>query len=305
MKTFDGCTLNQGFGENANGAYAAYKGHPGVDTACGYGTDILSPVTGVVSALYTPEKPASDGYVAVYILVQTKLETFEYNVGHCSKVFVKLGDKVTKGQLIAQEGNKGLVYQGDTLITLAMQKAGDKRGAHRHNQKRPLHAVLKRATNGEYLTNSKGYFRGSNGEYYEYALPYREYASCVNFLLPLFHSTLQKGSEGYEVKLLQKAIGVPEDLQTGYFGDYTDAKLRSFQLSNGLESVGICGPKTRDFLNARYGQLEDPVLPVTPVVLPTIDSVLEDFEENIQATPPDTRSAWEKLLEQIRTLFGK
>jgi hypothetical protein len=45
---------------------------------------------------------------------------------------------VAKGEVIGTEANHGPVYEGNMPITLAMQAVGDKRGAHRYYQKRPL-----------------------------------------------------------------------------------------------------------------------------------------------------------------------
>lgn len=313
MKSFDGCVLNQGFAENANNAYRAYGGHPGLDTSCGYGSDILSPVSGVVSAVYTPERPANDGYVAIYILVETTLEKFEFTTGHCSKVFVKVGDHVTKGQMIGQEGNRGLVYAGSRLITLAMQKAGIRDGHHRHYQKRPVRAVKARAAGKTYLKNAKGYVRTAAGQYLEVMLPYAQQASCVDFTKPLFSRKLIRGSAGYEVILLQRALGLPEVSQTGFFGPETEKALKQFQTANGLEAVGVVGPATRAFMNAHYGQLEDPVIaPVTPEnaleVVPIISAAkasLETVMDLPEASQPVVLSAWNKLLALISRALTK
>jgi len=64
--------------------------------------------------------------------------------------------------------------------------------------------------------------------------------------------TLRLGSGGkaapadlYEaVRELQRRLGLPEKYRTGYFGDITDASVRSLQLQHGLKSDGIVGPKT-------------------------------------------------------------
>lgn len=281
MKTFDGCILNQGFAENANGAYKDYLGHPGIDSACGYGSEIVSPVSGEVCAVYSDEKPAADGYVAVYVLVRTKLETFEFNVGHCSKTLVTLGQKVIRDlTVIGKEGNRGLVFAGNVQITVAMQKAGDIRGSHRHNQKRPVIEVAKRSSKKLYLQNAKGYVRTQAGGYYEYVLPYEQYAACVDFTKCLFTETLELGSRSYQVLLLQRALAMPAELATGYFGSLTQDALKKFQRENGIEPVGIVGPNTRALLNSRYGQLYDPVPAAPdPVPAPTPEAVLEDIQE--------------------------
>src|ERR1700722_16525483 len=53
--------------------------------------------------------------------------------------------------------------------------------------------------------------------------------------------TLENGSEGRQVRLLQAALGIHED---GIFGSQTEAAVRAYQASHGPEAGGIVGPKT-------------------------------------------------------------
>lgn len=252
------CQVSQGFGGNANEAYkkGGLSGHPGVDSSCGYGTPVYSRVSGLVVGTYTPDKPALDGYTGVYILCKTRLETFEWCTGHLSRVDVKVGDFVKKGQQLGLEGNKGLVYYGGIKITLAMQKAGDKRGSHRHEQKRPVRIVKKRSNSKRYLMYQGSYLRSPDGGYYEYAID-NNFAGCVNFARPLLDRDLFLGVSGYDVELLQRALGLPVDLQTGYFGLKTQAAVSSFQKEHGLYPLaGYCGAKTRGVLNLVDGHMD-------------------------------------------------
>jgi peptidoglycan hydrolase-like protein with peptidoglycan-binding domain len=57
---------------------------------------------------------------------------------------------------------------------------------------------------------------------------------------------LQSGSQGRQVKLLQKALGIKAD---GVFGPETEAAVRSFQSSRGLPVDGVFGPKTNTALH--------------------------------------------------------
>jgi peptidoglycan hydrolase-like protein with peptidoglycan-binding domain len=52
---------------------------------------------------------------------------------------------------------------------------------------------------------------------------------------------LQSGSQGRQVKLLQKALGIDAD---GVYGPETEAAVRSFQASRGLSVDGVFGAKT-------------------------------------------------------------
>jgi peptidoglycan hydrolase-like protein with peptidoglycan-binding domain len=55
------------------------------------------------------------------------------------------------------------------------------------------------------------------------------------------HLTLQSGSEGRQVRLLQQALGVVVD---GIFGPETEAAVRSYQATHGLTVDGLVGPQT-------------------------------------------------------------
>lgn len=299
----DGCHLEQGFGENATSFYAGdgLKGHPGRDKSCGYGTTVLSPVSGVVSGTFTPAQPASDGYVAVFVVVETALETFEFCAGHLSEVSVRLGQKVTKGEtVLGKEGNKGVVYAGGTLITLAMQAKGDKRGSHRHYQKRVVTKVKKRTGGTPCLSNSNGYYKTDQGQLLQWALPENGYNSCVDYSKSLFVSQLALGSEGYEVILLQRALEMPTNLQTGHFGPETQARLNAWQVMRELGAAGVVGPKTRDILNSIYGQLEDSPQPdPLKVIQNAVDAVA-----NSPGAPIEVRRGILDLVKSIiKNLF--
>lgn len=251
MFSFDSCLLQQSFGKSPIG-YKPLLGHPGVDTACGYGSDIVSPVNGIVYSVFSPAKPAKDGYTGVYIFCESELETFEFVIGHCSELLVKPGDTVSKGQVIAKEGNKGYVFLGDLRITLEMQKAGNTLGSHRHYQKRPLQASN---SPSNAIRNEKGAWRHKD-KYWVYKMPTNGYKGCVDFTQPLFNRDLYLGSRGYDVTLLQRAMGLPPEYQTGFFGVKTLGAVSAFQALNGLTpSVGYCGTKTRTLLNNNFKQL--------------------------------------------------
>lgn len=63
---------------------------------------------------------------------------------------------------------------------------------------------------------------------------------------------LSIGSTGEEVTKLQErlaSLGLFSVAPTGYFGPITEAAVKQFQEQNGIETVGIVGPKTRAALN--------------------------------------------------------
>lgn len=150
------CKTTQGFGGNANPTYASegQKGHTGVDSTCGYGSKVYSLKNGTVYKILNKEHPARDGsgYYGVFMICrEPDGRYFEWQIGHLSKIYCKIGDKVNAWDFIGEEGNRGIVYSGGVQITKAMQDAGDKRGSHRHYNKKYL-ARLPEVTNRPYLT---------------------------------------------------------------------------------------------------------------------------------------------------------
>lgn len=258
--TGNNCNVAQVFGANATSVYAdgGLKGHPGWDIGCGYGSDILSPVDMHVYSVITTTSPllGPEGYTQVGGIVETPLEVFEFIIGHCDptvqqEVFVHRGDK------IATEANHGPVWQDGLQITLAMQKKGDKRGSHRHYQKRPLYKTKSSIGFGTYL-NAYGYYKDAQGYYYQVADPNNGYSGCIDWQAPLFTRSLGLFSTGYEVYLLQVALvkeGYGNFTPTGYFGLLTRSALQKYQAAKGLEQVGSVGPMTRASLNKSYSQL--------------------------------------------------
>lgn len=69
-----------------------------------------------------------------------------------------------------------------------------------------------------------------------------------------FTKALRLGARGDEVKELQEFLKqfpdiYPQGLVSGYFGLLTEAAVRKFQEKQGIESIGVVGPKTLSKLN--------------------------------------------------------
>lgn len=69
-----------------------------------------------------------------------------------------------------------------------------------------------------------------------------------------FSRALAQGSTGDDVKQLQEFLktftgAYPDGLITGYYGPRTVGAVKKFQAQNGIESVGIVGPKTQEKIN--------------------------------------------------------
>ena len=69
----------------------------------------------------------------------------------------------------------------------------------------------------------------------------------------VFTKPLSLGSRGTEVSELQKRLKALEYFLypeiTGYFGAVTKKAVIDFQKANGIDPIGIVGPKTRAVLN--------------------------------------------------------
>jgi murein DD-endopeptidase MepM/ murein hydrolase activator NlpD len=96
------------------GQTAFESSHPGVDIANTNGTPIPSPVDGQVVAK-TEGQPQGQGF-GNFVTVKDGDGNKHY-FSHLKKGYVKVGDRVQKGQTLAEMGNSGAAYsksgQGD------------------------------------------------------------------------------------------------------------------------------------------------------------------------------------------------
>lgn len=161
-------TITQGFSENLNPSYAAQNlpGHTGVDSTKGYGSLVNADNTGLVYKVWYPQE-REDNWAGVYMLVPHEDHFMEVCVGHMMSIFVKPGETVLEGQYLGREGNMGMVFSGGMQITAAMQDAGDRRGAHRHESYRPVRRVKDARKGLFYLENKNGIYRDKEGYCYE------------------------------------------------------------------------------------------------------------------------------------------
>lgn len=154
------CTRSQGFGLNLVNFYAqaGQTGHTGVDDSCGYGSKIYALKEAIVYKILDDQHPANDGsgYWGIFMIAkEPDGRLTEWQIGHCSKIYVKPGDIVKPWDIIGEEGNKGRVAQDGVEITKAMQDAGDRRGSHRHYNKKYLVKLTEEARDvhrGQILT---------------------------------------------------------------------------------------------------------------------------------------------------------
>lgn len=245
------CTEGQPFAKNYNPSYAlgGLIGHTGIDEGCGYGTPIFSVHDGFVYKVLTPANPANDGsgFTGVFMIVDDGLECFEWLVGHCDPQITE-SSYVAKGTQIGTEANHGEVYSGNMRITLAMQKAGNHEGAHRHYQKRPVMPVAKTDGAHSYLSGSAQSPYRYGGDYFQIFNYNNGFNGCTNPMAPVFNRDLTVGFSGYDVFVLQRLLGRKGHLTaepTGFFGLQTAAAVCRFQIANAIAGTSYFGPKTR------------------------------------------------------------
>lgn len=244
------CSEGQPFAANYNPLYSGQglKGHTGQDWSCGWGSEIKSPVAGLCYKVWTAENtPDPAGYTRVDILVDNGIESYEFELGHLNPT-IQPGTQVQVGDVIGIEANHGPVYSGNVPITLAMQKAGDQRGNHRHYQKRPFQKIT--PTSGMLLTGQDdSTYRDADNLYYQVWNYWNGYDGCIDPTLPVFTRDLWLGSSGYDVYVLQRFLaskGYFTVKPTGYYGTITSASVSAYQKTNGISPIlGYFGSKTR------------------------------------------------------------
>lgn len=219
------CSIGQGFAANATDTYVkgGLKGHSGVDHNCGYGTPINSYWDKeYVYKVLTKENPANDGsgFTGIFTIVEQDGKVFEFLYGHCDPNNGLLGTTITKNTFIGREGNNGEVYVGNEHITLEMQKSGDTRGAHRHDQARELRKDISIQPNTRYLTALGGGYLHLNGFFY--AIPNYDngFNGCYDWTKP--NTTVVK---------------------VNHVKEFISA-LTKFQVAEGIAPAPRVGPKT-------------------------------------------------------------
>lgn len=175
--------IHQGFLDNATPLYksAGLAGHTGIDWGHGYGSPVTCDNDCYVYKVIH-EGDTLSNWQAVYTLVEDKMEVC---FGHLSRVDVKEGQHLKAGQQVGLEGNKGDIYDGATRITVAMQKAGDHRGAHVHESWRPVTQVwiIRDVRGVHYLRNANDTAFQNGSSMYEITYDSSQTKGCIDPLL--------------------------------------------------------------------------------------------------------------------------
>lgn len=223
------CNIGQGFGGNATETYknGGLLGHTGIDNNCGFGSTIHSYWDSeYVYKVLTKENPSNDGsgFTGVFTIVEQDGKCFEFLYGHCNPSPDLLGKTITKGTVIGTEANNGEVYAGGIRITLDMQKAGDTRGHHRHDQARLLRKDVTIQSGERYLTSLGGGYLFLNGYFYSIPTYNNGFNGCFDW-----------------TKITQ-----PESIsaQPDPIAEFIVA-LNKYQVANSINPYPKIGPKTK------------------------------------------------------------
>lgn len=156
----------QRFGENATDTYKKQGliSHTGEDYSNGWKSPIKASITGEVYSTINIDNADPLKYRAIFQIIDTPEFSYEVSYGHIHDCFVKKGDVVKVGQVIATEGNWGDVYFNGKAPTLAQREKGA--GSHLHFQVRKCKRVKRRSGTKVYLRHSNGFLK-RNGYYYE------------------------------------------------------------------------------------------------------------------------------------------
>lgn len=92
--------ISSGYGWRIHPIYRTRKFHNGVDLSAPEGTPISSPMDGTVIAVWYDERNGN-------ALKIKHINGFTTGYAHNEKIFVKRGDEVKKGDIIANVGNTG------------------------------------------------------------------------------------------------------------------------------------------------------------------------------------------------------
>lgn len=201
--------------------------HYGIDIDNGHGSPIRSYWNEeYVYKVLTKENPSNDGtgFTGVFTIVEQDGEVFEFLYGHCNPT-VQVGAILTKGTILGTQSNNGESYSNGVRITLEMQKAGDTRGSHRHDQARLLRKDREIQPNTRYLTNYGGGYATKDGFY---------------FAIPNFEKN--SGTVNWLDETPKKSNHVQEFLTA----------LTKFQQAEGITPAPRIGPKTTASLR-KYG----------------------------------------------------
>ena len=129
--------VSQWVGENVAMYHAAIplltKGHNGIDIVAPWGTPMYAVEDGIVCDVKTD--PSGYGMHVRFLTGDSKDKKsifHEWTYGHCSAIFVKIGDVIKAGQKIANMGNTGFVVSSSNGGGYWVDGSNKYAGTHLH-----------------------------------------------------------------------------------------------------------------------------------------------------------------------------
>lgn len=129
--------VSQWVGENIELYHAAIplltKGHNGIDIVAPWGTPMYAVEDGIICDVKTD--PGGYGMHVRFLTGDSKDNKtifHEWTYGHCSAIFVKIGDTVKAGQKIANMGNTGFVVSSTNGGGFWVDGSNKYAGTHLH-----------------------------------------------------------------------------------------------------------------------------------------------------------------------------
>ena len=112
IKKYKGCEVincfygyTPAYGQDHSGIDISASSYVNVEGNLHVGPEVIAAHDGTVTVATANPSSDSDGYT--YVQIKNDEGTIETQYGHLSKIFVKVGDKVTKGQVIGKMGTTG------------------------------------------------------------------------------------------------------------------------------------------------------------------------------------------------------
>lgn len=140
--------------------------HTGQDEYKGFGKAWISDNEGYVYKVFTPTQKFT--WSGVYMICKSGNNYYEYiPLGHASRILVKEGQQIRKGQIVGYEGNHGEVYSNGRRVTVKERQEGSSAGFHNHRQIRPIRLVSSLTQGKHYLHNKDGSKVKIEGKYAE------------------------------------------------------------------------------------------------------------------------------------------